>query len=673
MLADVIRRSGARVPFDEQSLQRSVRFALAAGGEAELARAEQVTAAVLADLATRPADVPLDVETIEETIEFILAREQCRAAAHAYLRFRLKKEQAREARDELGEIVGGIIAEQSRENANFSGSPSARMQQIAATASRIYYTDHLVPREFMLAHEWGELHIHDLDYYALTVNCLQIDLGKLLATGCNPGHGYLPPPADLAGATAFAATIILANQNDMFGGQSFPHFDRDLGAFIRARCPATTAAQADAALGAFVLAINTLHSRAGGNVPFSTVNIGSDTTPEGRLVTRALLDAFARGLGRGETPLFPNIVFRLQAGVNFNPADPNYDLFRQALRVAGRRMNPTFSFLDASFNRAYGDGVAYMGCRTRVMANRCGPEVAAGRGNLAAVTLNLPGLALRTKTVDGFLAELDRLVDLAARQLLHRFGIVAQRRARDLPFLMGEQIYCGSDTLGPDDPVGPALQHGTLAIGFIGLAEALLVLCGKHHGEDEAAWRLGLRIIGRLRELTDALSAQHDLNFTCYATPAEGLSGRFTAIDRDNVGTVPRVTDKGYYTNSFHVPVDCPVSAFTKIEREAPFHRLCNAGHIGYVELPAAPEHNPAAIEKLLRHMAAQDMGYAGINFPLDECRACHAHGVFAAACPQCGGTEVHRLRRITGYLSTSDRFNPGKRAELRDRVPHPL
>lgn len=673
MFSCVIKRNGSTVAFDERAIARAVLLAAETAGGEGADRVAGLTAAIVADLETQHAGQALGVETIEETIEFILSQQGCRTAARAYIRHRLEKERVREERDELGEIVGAILEEKYRENANFNRSPAAKMQQIATTASRIYYTDRLIPREFMLAHEWGEFHIHDLDYYALTVNCLQIDLGRLLSTGFNPGHGFVRPPARLDEAAAQAATIILSNQNDMFGGQSFPHFDRSLGEFLRARCPNTTAAEAAEAMASLVLTINTMHSRAGGNVPFSSVNVGGDVTAEGRLVTRALLQTFDNGLGRGETPLFPNIVFSLKAGVNFNPADPNYDLFQLAMKVAGHRMNPTFSFMDASFNRAYGDEVSYMGCRTRVMQNRCGPEVVAGRGNIAAVTLNLPGLALRTKSIAAFMTELERMVELASRQLLHRYQILSHRQVQDLPFLMGEKIYLGSDILEPDDEIGPAIRNGTLAIGFIGLAEALVVLCGRHHGEDDEAWRLGQKIVSRIRELTDELSLSHQLNFTTYATPAEGLSGRFTIIDRDNVGSVPSVTDKGYYTNSFHLPVDYVISAFTKIEREAPFHRLCNAGHISYVELPAAPEGNLAAIEKLLRHLAAHDAGYAGINFPLDECTSCGHHGLIEDACPVCHGRRIRRIRRVTGYLSTSDCFNAGKRAELAAQVVHPL
>ena len=309
----------------------------------------------------------------------------------------------------------------------------------------------------------------------------------------------------------------------------------------------------------------------------------------GRAVTRALLRAFERGLGRGESPIFPNLVFRVKKGVNFNPEDPNYDLFVYALKVAAKRLNPTFSFMDSSFNAKYGDEVAYMGCRTRVIGNRHGAEVAAGRGNIAPVSLNLPRLALQTRDINTFFVELDRLLRLAARQLLHRFEILGNIRAKDLPFLMGQRLYMGSEELGPNDPIKEAIKHGTLSVGFIGLAETLQVLLGKHHGEDQEAQELGLKIVSHMSKRMRQFSDEFDLNFTLVATPAEGLSGRFVKIDREQFGIIPNVTDKEYYTNSVHVPVNYCISLFDKLSIEGVYHKYCDAGHIAYVELEGPP------------------------------------------------------------------------------------
>ena len=354
------------------------------------------------------------------------------------------------------------------------------------------------------------------------------------------------------------------------------------------------------------------------------------------------------------------------------PEDPNYDLYRLALQVAARRMNPTFSFMDSSFNRSYGDEVSYMGCRTRVIANRHGAEVSAGRGNIAPVTLNLPRLALDCKGQEElFFIQLDRLMRLASRQLLHRFEVLSRLRARDLPFLMGQKLYLGSENLGPEDTIHEVIKNGTLAIGFIGLAETLKVLIGRHHGEDNEALELGYKIVDHMRRRTDSYAEEYDLNFVLVATPAEGLAGRFVVIDRERYGIIPGVTDKDYYSNSFHVPVYYAMSTFDKIRSEGLFHSLCNAGHISYTELEAPPVHNIDAFDRIVRAMAAADFGYGGKNYPLDECRICRQSGVFGETCPHCGSPEIRRIRRITGYLSTDERFNPAKLSELKDRRVH--
>ncbi len=673
MVKQIIKRDGRHVAFQPAKVAEAILLAVNAAGGEGFERVAELTDAVMTDLEQQQAADTLSIETVEETVEYILFRHKLCKAARAYVLHRFKKEQIREEKDELMAIVREILVETKRENANVGNSPAAKMLQIAATASRLYYVNNLIPREFVLAHQWGEIHIHDLDYYGKTLNCLQIDLSKLLRDGFNPGYGFIRPAQRVSSAASLAASIIQSNQNDMYGGQSFPHFDRSMAAVMQRQKPLATEAETFQAMESFVFTLNTLHSRAGGNVPFSCINIGTDISPEGRLVTRAVLETFGRGLGRGETALFPNIVFRLKKGVNFDPTDPNYDLFQLALRTAARRMNPTFSFMDASFNRSYGDEVAYMGCRSRVIGNRNGAEVSAGRGNIAPVTINLPRIALKTRRAPEFFSELDRVLALCEKQLLHRYHVLSRIKVRDLPFLMMQQLYLGSETLQPDDDIGPAIQHGTLAIGFIGLAETLVALTGRHHGADDAAWKLGFEIVSRLREATDRFAERHRLNFTAYATPAEGVSGRFPALDRQDYGLVEGVTDKEYYTNSFHVPVAHAISAFDKIDREAPFHRLCSAGHITYVELEAPPVHNTAALEKILRHMGAADIGYAGINFPLDECPACGFGGEIKGACPQCGHDQVRRIRRITGYLSTVDRFSKAKQAELSQRVKHSL
>jgi anaerobic ribonucleoside-triphosphate reductase len=415
------------------------------------------------------------------------------------------------------------------------------------------------------------------------------------------------------------------------------------------------------------------NSRAGSQVPFSSLNLGTDTSETGRKVTRNLLLAYEAGLGKGENPIFPNVIFRLKKGINFDPGDPNYDLFQLAVRVASKRLNPTFSFMDSSFNKKYGDQVAYMGCRTRVMANRRGPAVTTRRGNLSFTTINLPRLAIKAeRNIKRFYSLLDELTELTINQLYHRFNVQCRLRVKDIPFVMGQGLYMGSEDLKPEDSIEPAIVNGTLSVGMIGLAEALIALTGYHHGQSEESQALGLEIMQHISEKVEDACERFDLNYTFLATPAEGLCGRFVTLDRKEFELIPGVTDREYYTNSFHIPVHYPISMYDKIRLEGQYHKYFNAGHISYVELPSPPQHNPQAVEALIRHMADCDMGYAGINYPVDFCCGCSLLGVFNdPECPRCGSTNIRRVRRITGYLSTVDRFNDGKVAELRDRLPH--
>ncbi len=441
------------------------------------------------------------------------------------------------------------------------------------------------------------------------------------------------------------------------------------------------------AMEALIHNLNSMHSRAGAQVPFSSINYGMDTSPEGRLVIRNLLLATESGLGNGETPIFPIQVFRVKSGVNFHPGDPNHDLFRLACRVSAKRLFPNFAFQDAPFNlRYYKPGrpeteIAYMGCRTRVIGNVHDPEreQTLGRGNLSFTSINLPRLAITAKgDLEKFHRALDAMMALVTEQLFERFEVQARKRVRNYPFLMGQGVWLDSEKLGPDDELREVLKHGTLTLGFIGLAECLTVLTGRHHGECAQAQQLGLDIIGRMRAYTDALAVRHRLNFSLIATPAEGLSGRFVRIDRKKYGVIPGVTDKDYYTNSFHVPVRHRLPALEKIRIEAPYHELTNAGHITYVELDGDTAQNPEAFEKIIRAMHAAGIGYGSVNHPVDRDPVCGYSGVIHDACPRCGRTEAdgqpkfERIRRITGYLvGTVDRFNDAKRAEERERVRH--
>ncbi len=438
------------------------------------------------------------------------------------------------------------------------------------------------------------------------------------------------------------------------------------------------------AMEAFIHNLNTMHSRAGAQIPFSSINYGMDTSPEGRMVMKNLLLATDEGLGNGETPIFPIQIFKVKDGVNYNPGEPNYDLFQLACKVSSKRLFPNFSFIDAPFNlKYYKPGqpeteIAYMGCRTRVIGNVYDSEreIINGRGNLSFTTLNLPRIALENKNIDSFFEKLDEKTNLIIDQLLERYEMQASKKVKNFPFLMGQGIWIDSEKLGWEDQIREVLKHGTLSMGFIGLAECLKILTGKHHGESRSSQNLGLEIVGHMRKRMDEASKKYGMNFTLLATPAEGLSGRFVKMDRQKFGNIQDITDREYYTNSFHIPVYYEIKAFDKINLEAPYHALTNAGHITYVELDGDPTQNVEAFEKVIRCMKEAGIGFGAVNHPVDRDPVCGYTGIIGDECPKCGRKEdevsFDRIRRITGYLvGTLDRFNDAKKAEVRDRVKH--
>lgn len=564
-----------------------------------------------------------------------------------------------------------------------------------------------------------------------TTTCMQIDLDKLFKNGFSTGHGHLRSPKDIMSYSALAAIAIQSNQNDQHGGQSIPAFDYYLApgvlltykkqlkqtlsdlldyagfdTFINMNTLVKEIDKIDTikvekeyfekfikenenlerlfemalekaykktnrityqAMEAFVHNLNTMHSRAGAQVPFSSINFGTDTSPEGRMVIENYLLAVEAGLGHSETPIFPISIFKVKEGVNYNKEDPNYDLFKLSCRVSAKRLFPNFSFIDSPFNLQYykpGDyrtEVGYMGCRTRVIGNVVDPDrcITPGRGNLSFTSINLPRLGLKhgiaTKQRDkadmkGFFEELDELIELIKDQLLERFEIQCNKRVYNFPFLLGQGVWLDSEKLKNGDRLRKVLKHGTLSIGFIGLAECLKALTGEHHGESAEAQKLGLKIIGRIRQRCDEYSEKYNLNFTCLATPAEGLSGRFVNIDKAIYGKIKGVTDRSYYTNSFHVPVYYNITIKKKIELEAPYHALTNAGHISYIELDGDPSENVEAFEKVVRIMKEAGIGYGAINHPVDRDPVCGYIGIIKDVCPKCGRREGEgvSLERIT-------------------------
>lgn len=601
-----------------------------------------------------------------------------------------------------------------RDNANINGdSPMGAMLQYGTNTAKEYNLEYLVDPEIAKLHRDGWIHIHDLDFYAWTTTCTQIELRKLFKNGFNTGHGHLRAPKSIGSYAALAAIAIQSNQNDQHGGQSVVDFDYAMAEGVRytyqkylkegyAICERLndlkdkewildyamekTTRDTYQAMEGLVHNLNTMHSRAGAQVPFSSINYGTDTSWEGRLAIEQLLLATEAGLGNGETPIFPIQIFRVKEGVNYNPDDPNYDLFELAMKVSAKRLFPNFAFIDAPFNLQYykpghpETEVAYMGCRTRVMGNVYDPsrEIAPGRGNLSFTSINLPRLGIESKgDYLTFFKLLDKMLDATMQQLLDRYKIQASRVVRNFPFLMGEGVWMDSDGLSPDDTVGEVLKHGTLSIGFCGLAECLVALNGKHHGEDEFSQELGLRIVGYIRDYCNRKSIELGMNVTCLATPAESLAGRLLRSDRERYGIIKGVTDREYYTNSFHVPVYYHLPALNKIDIEAPYHALTNAGHISYVELDGDPTKNLAAFERVVRHMKEAGIGYGSINHPVDRDPVCGYNGIINDTCPCCGRSEAdgvpfERIRRITGYLvGTLDKWNNAKRAEERDRVKH--
>ncbi|MEA4888081.1 MAG: anaerobic ribonucleoside triphosphate reductase [Clostridiaceae bacterium] len=780
MITRVIKRDGREASYNIEKIANAIYKALEASAEINPQDAGLKRDALSMDLAGKVAeylDLTADrvphIEDIQDMVERVLMEAGYPETAKRYILYRAERTRVREMNTRLMQTYHDITNHDSRqsdikrENANIDGDTAmGTMLKYGSEGAKMYYQMFMLKPEHSQAHQDGDIHIHDLDFYALTLTCCQIDLLKLFAGGFSTGHGHLREPRDIRSYAALACIAIQSNQNDMHGGQSVVNFDyamakgvgctyrktyrqnlakaleliggaeqaQDLAKQIIARveqscglAPGLTAnpafQEAEAAIlqeyvpdrnavgriqafttreawqetdkatyqamEALVHNLNSMHSRAGAQTPFSSLNYGMDVSQEGRMAIRNLLLATESGLGNGETAIFPIHIFRVKKGINFNPGEPNYDLFKLACRCSARRMFPNFAFQDAPFNLKYYDPnnveteVAYMGCRTRVVANNFDPEreITYRRGNLSFTSINLPRCAILAKgDLSVFYKRLDNMLELAAAQLLERFEVQARKHVYNFPFLMGQGLWLDSEKLDWDDEIRSVIRHGTLSIGFIGLAETLVAMTGSHHGQSAAAQELGLAIIGRMRDFCDRQCTETGLNFSLLATPAEGLSGRFLRMDRKEFGKLPGITDKEYYTNSFHIPVRFEISAFEKIRLEAPYHELTNAGHITYVEMDGDTTQNIEAFEKIIRFMAESGIGYGAINHPIDRDPVCGYNGIIGDTCPACGRSEeadevpFDRIRRITGYLvGTLDRFNNAKRAEEHDRVKHGL
>lgn len=743
---EIRKRDGSKVPFDYFKIREAMEKANREIPEEMMSseKLDELTGRVVSNIEKHT--VP-EVEKIQDLVELVLMKEGVFKTAKAYTVYRSQRASLRESRDFLMErfkklsYTDAAADDGKRENANVDGNTAMGMMLKYGSESSKYFIDqYVLPKEMAKAHIEGDIHIHDKDFYLLTETCCQIDLEKLFKGGFSTGHGVLREPQSIESYAALACIALQANQNEMHGGQSIPNFDNAMAEGVHKslkkimsdlREEKEMLSEDDSftidsfenydefyrrfqelesetensmelrmlrlankrieratyqAMQSLIHNLNTMNSRAGAQVPFSSINYGTGRTPAARLVIRMILQATEDGLGNGETPIFPVQIFKVKEGVNSNPEDPNYDLFRRAIEVSSKRLFPNFSFLDAPFNLQYykedddNTEVSYMGCRTRVMGNVYDreKEVTKGRGNLSFTSINLPRLGILAEgSMDTFYRLLDEKLDLCFRQLRHRFEIQKRKKMENYPFLMGEGIWIDSETLSAEEEIDRILRHGTLSVGFIGLAETLVALKGRHHGETEESQVLGLEIVEYMRKKCDERAAKELLNYTLLATPAEGLSGRFVAMDRTRFGVLEGITNHEFYTNSFHVPVYHPIRSMKKITIEAPYHAFTNAGHITYVELDGNARNNPQAMETIIQHMKKSGVGYGSINHPLDRDPECGYQGMIGDTCPKCGrteeqGTPFERIRRITGYLvGTLDRFNDAKRSEVRERLKH--
>ena len=734
MIQTIIKRDGRVVGYNEEKIKAAIRKAMLA---TELGEDENLINKIT-DRITMTGKDQMTVEEIQDRVELELMKSPRKEVAKRYIAYRDQRSIARRAktRDIFLEIIEAKNNDITRENANMNtDSPAGMMMKFASETTKPFVDDYLLSAEAREAVRNGYLHIHDKDYYPTkSLTCVQHPLDKILLGGFNAGHGESRPAKRIETASVIACISLETAQNEMHGGQAIPAFDFYLAPFVRSSFieevknlealsgkdlskhydyrPADfvkksleglegderliqhavnrTVGRVHQAMEAFIHNMNTIHSRGGNQVVFSSINYGTDTSAEGRCVIRELLNSTYEGVGNGATAIFPIQIWKKKRGVNYDPADPNYDLYRLACKVTARRFFPNFVNLDATFNyhekwkaddpERYKYEIATMGCRTRVFENRYGEKTSIGRGNLSFSTINIVRMAIEVMNIKDpeerirrFFGKLDEVLDIAARQLDDRFKFQATALAKQFPLVM-TRLWNGADALGPNDRVEPVLNQGTLGIGFIGLAEALIALTGKHHGESEEAQALGLKIVSHMRSRANEFSEKYGHNYSVLATPAEGLSGKFTAKDRKSFGVIPGVTDKIYYTNSNHVPVYYKCSPRHKAKIEAPYHELTRGGHIFYVEIDGDATHNPEAIADIVDLMDKYNIGYCSVNHNRNRCMDC---GYEDAAdnlteCPKCHSHNIDKLQRITGYLvGTTDRWNSAKLAELNDRVVH--
>ena len=734
MIQTVLKRDGRVVGYNEEKIKAAIRKAMLTTPLGE----DETLIQKITDRIGMTGAEQMTVEQIQDRVEMELMKSPRKEVAKRYIAYRDQRSIARRAktRDMFLEIIEAKNNDITRENANMNtDSPAGMMMKFASETTKPFVDDYLLSPEARDAVRHGYLHIHDKDYYPTkSLTCVQHPLDKILHHGFIAGHGESRPAKRIETASVIACISLETAQNEMHGGQAIPAFDFYLAPFVRSsfveevkkiedmtgedlhelynvqlkdfekkpldnlkgnerwlqHAVNCTVSRVHQSMEAFIHNMNTIHSRGGNQVVFSSINYGTDTSAEGRCVIRELLHSTFEGVGNGATAIFPIQIWKKKKGVNYLPDDPNYDLYRLACKVTARRFFPNFVNLDATFNQhenwrsddpeRYRWEVATMGCRTRVFENRYGEKTSIGRGNISFSTINIVRIAIecmniqdRQERIDRFFSRLDEVLEITARQLCDRYDFQKTALVKQFPLLMS-RLWNGAENLDPNETIESVINQGTLGIGFIGLAECLVALIGKHHGESDEAQELGLRIVSHMRSRVNEFSERYGHNFSVLATPAEGLSGKFTARDRKSFGEIPGVTDRIYYTNSNHVPVYYHCSPRHKAKIEGPYHKLTGGGHIFYVEIDGDATHNPQAIADIVDLMDTNNIGYCSVNHNRNRCMHCGYEDAQESldTCPHCGSHDIDKLQRITGYLvGTTDRWNKAKLAELKDRVVH--
>lgn len=734
MIVTVIKRDGRVVGFNKEKICAAIRRAMLYTEKGE----DEGLVYKIADKIEISGKEKMTVESIQDCVEMELMKSPRKEVAQRYIAYRNQRNIARKAktRDIFLEIIEAKSNDVTRENANMNAdTPAGMMMKFASETTKPFVDDFLLSEDVRMAVEQNYIHIHDKDYYPTkSLTCVQHPLDKILSQGFFAGHGESRPAKRIETASILGCISMETAQNEMHGGQAIPAFDFYLAPFVRnsyieeiknleqlygedfsdlynaeivdyvakdladiqgkervkQHAINKTVARVHQSMEAFIHNMNTIHSRGGNQVVFSSINYGTDTSAEGRCIIREILKSTYEGVGNGSTAIFPIQIWKKKRGVSYLPEDRNYDLYVLACKVSARRFFPNFLNLDATFNqhelwkaddpKRYEYEVATMGCRTRVFENKFGPKTSIGRGNLSFTTINIVRIAIecmgfvdQEERIKHFFARLDEIMDIAAKQLNERFEFQKTAKAKQFPLLMSA-LWIGSEKLQPNDTIESVINQGTLGIGFIGLAECLVALIGKHHGESEEAQKLGIDIISHMRDRVGEYSEKYQHNYSVLATPAEGLSGKFTKKDKKSFGILPGITDREYYTNSNHVPVYYKCSASHKAQIEAPYHAMTGGGHIFYIEIDGDATHNPDAVMNFVDLIDKYNIGYGSVNHNRNRCMDCGYENADADIdkCPKCGSQNIDKLQRITGYLvGTTDRWNSAKLAELRDRVTH--